>query len=382
MKVFQTTPRILMGAGSFNAIAGEARLLGASRAIVFAGPNIVKAGYAADLEGSLGAAGMKVEVFSEIEPDPSDATAVKAGRAVREAGADLVIGIGGGSNMDIAKVASVLATNDLSLEEMYGPDLVPRPGIDKILVPTTAGTGSEVTPVTVVSDGKGGTKKVVASPYILPRVAVLDPVLTLSLPPAPTAYSGMDALVHAIEAFTSLNATAFTDLFAERAMRLISSHIRNAHLDGRDLDARAAMLEGSMIAGMAFGNAGVTATHAFSYPIGARYHIPHGMANSIMLPSVMEYNLEASPARFAEVGRHIGVEVDGLEDREAALAMVDALRTLIADLELPTDLSGFGARAADVGDMSADVVANERIMANNPRPLTQADAEAIFRSVL
>lgn len=382
MKVFQTTPRILMGAGSFNAIAGEAKRLGASRAILFAGPNIVKAGYVADLEGSLGAAGIEVEVFSDIEPDPPDATAVKAGHAVREAGADLVIGIGGGSNMDIAKVASVLATNDLSLEEMYGADLVQRPGIDKILVPTTAGTGSEVTPVTVVSDEQGGTKKVVVSPYVLPRVAVLDPVLTLSLPLAPTAYSGMDALVHAIEAFTSLNATAFTDLFAERAIRLISSHIRKAYRDGSDLDARAAMLEGSMIAGMAFGNAGVTATHAFSYPIGARYHIPHGMANSIMLPSVMEYNLEASPARFAEVGRHIGVEVDGLEDREAALAMVDALRTLIADLELPTDLGGFGAGAADVGDMSADVVANARIMANNPRPLTQADAEAIFRSVL
>jgi alcohol dehydrogenase class IV len=284
--------------------------------------------------------------------------------------------------MDVAKAASVLATNDLALEEMYGVDLVPRPGLDKILIPTTAGTGSEVTPHAVLTDSGAGTKRVVAGANVLARVAILDPELTLTLPADVTAYSGMDALVHAIEAFTSVNAVPLTDLFAVWAMQIISSSLRRAFRDGGDIEAREAMLEGSMAAGVAFGNAGVTATHAFAYPLGALFGIPHGKANTIMLPAVMEYNLEANPRRFALINGPLGIDASGLDDRDAALKMVEGLRAIIADLELPTTLSEFGIGESDIGGMSADVVANTRILANNPRSIGLEDAEAIYRSVL
>jgi alcohol dehydrogenase class IV len=382
MRVFQTTPRLLMGRGTLSSVTGEAQRLGATTVAVLAGPNIVKAGYVERIEEGLRAAGIHTEVFTDIEPEPSVGTAIRAGEAVRECAADLIVGIGGGSNMDVAKAASVLATNDLALEEMYGVDLVPRPGLDKILIPTTAGTGSEVTPHAVLTDSGAGTKRVVAGANVLARVAILDPELTLTLPADVTAYSGMDALVHAIEAFTSVNAVPLTDLFAVWAMQIISSSLRRAFRDGGDIEAREAMLEGSMAAGVAFGNAGVTATHAFAYPLGALFGIPHGKANTIMLPAVMEYNLEANPRRFALINGPLGIDASGLDDRDAALKMVEGLRAIIADLELPTTLSEFGIGESDIGGMSADVVANSRILANNHRSIGLEDAEAIYRSVL
>lgn len=382
MRMFQTTPRVLMGRGSLTSATGEVQRLGAARVVIFAGPNIVKAGYVARIEEGLGAAGIRTEVFADIEPEPSIGTAKRAGEMAKESAADLIVGIGGGSNMDVAKVASVLATNDVPLEEMYGMDLVPRPGLDKVLIPTTAGTGSEVTPHAVLTDEEAGTKRVVAGANVLARVAILDPELTLSLPADVTAYSGMDALVHAIEAFTSLNAVPLTDLFAVWAIQIISSSLRRAFADGGDIEAREAMLEGSMAAGVAFGNAGVTATHAFAYPLGAVFHIPHGKANTIMLPAVMEYNLEANPRRFALINGPMGIDSQGLDDRGAALKMVEGLRALIADLELPTSLSEFGIEEADIAGMAADVVASSRILANNPRSIGLEDALAVYRSVL
>jgi alcohol dehydrogenase len=210
----------------------------------------------------------------------------------------------------------------------------------------------------------------------------LDPELTLGLPANVTAATGMDALIHAVESFTSKNATSITDMLARQAMQLIAGNIRTAYADGSNLTARSHMLEGSLLAGMAFTNAGVTAVHAFAYPIGAEFHIPHGVANSIMLAPVMEFNKLGNLEKFAEIAEYLGENTIGLSDRVAAAAAVEAMRILAADLKIPAHLSEFGIKDQDIPELAAGVMKVTRLLANNPRELTQQDAEAIYRSVL
>jgi alcohol dehydrogenase class IV len=251
-----------------------------------------------------------------------------------------------------------------------------------IIVPTTAGTGSEVTPIVILSDLEEKLKKGVVSPYLIPSVALLDAELTLGLPSPVTAATGMDALIHAVEAFTSKNAYGMTDMLARQAIRLIIGNIRTAFANGSDLPARIAMLEGSLLAGMAFANAGVTAVHAFAYPIGAEYHIPHGVANSIMLTPVMEFNMLGNLAKFAELADLFGEVTASKTLRERAQTAVEALRTLSKDLQIPDHLSAFGVKEEDIPNLAAGVMKVTRLLANNPREMTQADAEAIYRRML
>jgi|GEM_PF-205819 len=306
----------------------------------------------------------------------------QAGEFAKSSGAEAIVGIGGGSALDIAKTASVLVTNKGPVESLFGIELVGSPGVPTMLVPTTAGTGSEVTPIAILSDETEKLKKGIVSPYLFPRVAVLDPVLTLGLPAHITAATGMDALIHAVEAFTSKNATRVTDMIAVEAMTLITENIRTVFSDGQDLEARSQMLEGSMLAGMAFANAGVTAVHAFAYPIGAEFHIPHGVANSMMLIPVMEFNMIANFRKFAVIAEIFGVPIEGLSDREAAYEAIEALRDLSEDLRLPTSLSEFGVKESDIPFLAQGVMKVTRLLANNPRQLTLSDAEDIYRQVL
>jgi len=259
---------------------------------------------------------------------------------------------------------------------------VKRAGLPTILVPTTAGTGSEVTPIAILSDDGEKLKKGIVSPYLFPRAAILDPELTLALPPAVTAATGMDALIHAVEAYTSKNASNLTDMAAIEAMSLISQNIRRAFADGSNIEARSNMLEGSMLAGVAFANAGVTAVHAFAYPIGAEFHIPHGIANSIMLIPVMEFNMMANFSKFADMAEILGGDTEGLTEREAAFEAIEVLRDLAEDLQIPSALSEFGIKESDIPGLAAGVMKVTRLLANNPRQLTLADAEAIYRKVL
>ena len=382
ISVFRTTPRIVMGAGSLAGAGAEAKALGAGSVLVVTDPGIIAAGLLAPLEASLTEAGLSWRVFSEVEADPRFEIVAACADFAAEQMPDVVLGLGGGSPLDIAKTAAIMLTNPGSISDYYGIDLVPAPGVPTIIVPTTAGTGSEVTPIAILSDTDEKLKIGVVSPHLFPRVALLDPELTLGLPPAVTAASGMDALIHALEAYTSNNATDFTDLLAARAMELISGSLRTAYAQGSDLEARAAMLEGSMLAGMAFANAGVTAVHAFAYPIGAEYHIPHGVANTLMLPPVMRFNLEGCLERFAAIAGFLGRPVQGLDTPEAAQESVQAILALAQDLEVPTSLGQFGVKEQDIPMLAEGVMKVERLLANNPRPLTQADAEAIYREVL
>jgi len=382
IRTFQTAPRIVVGPGCLSQIVSEIQRLGGTRIMVVTDPGLVAAGIVERLEALLEEGGVVFCRFDQVEPDPRLEIAASAAAMISKEQSDLVIGIGGGSAIDIAKIAAILAANDGDLSAYFGIDLIPRPGIKTIIVPTTAGTGSEVTPIVILSDLEEKLKKGVVSPYLIPSLALLDPELTLGLPPHVTAATGMDALIHAVEAFTSKNAYHMTDMLAREAIRLIMANIRTAYANGSDLNARSNMLVGSLLAGMAFANAGVTAVHAFAYPIGAEYHIPHGVANSIMLAAVMEFNMLGNLNKFAEMADLFGEVTRGKTLRQKAQAAVEALRTLSGDLQIPAHLGDFGVKPEDLPQLAAGVMKVTRLLANNPREMTQSDAEAIYRRML
>lgn len=345
-------------------------------------PGLVQSGIVSRVEEALIKAGFFVHRFDDVEPDPSYETAVHAAGRAKEVGADLVIGIGGGSALDIAKVTSILVTNSGPVNVYFGIDLIPKRGLPLLLVPTTAGTGSEVTPIAILSDHHEKLKKGIVSPFLIPATAVLDAELTMGLPPAVTAATGMDALIHAVEAYTSKNANRFTDLLAIEAMTMLYRNIRVAFAKGTDIEARGMMLEGSLLAGMAFANAGVTAVHAFAYPIGAEFHIPHGVANSMMLAPVMEFNAVGNLSKFARMARVFDGEKDGLSDEQAAKFAVLALSGLASDLKISSRLSDFGVKEQDIPALAEGVMKVTRLLANNPRELALDDAIQIYRKVL
>jgi alcohol dehydrogenase class IV len=382
IKMFQATPRIIMGPGSLAKVVDEINRLKCKKIMVVTDAGLVKAGIAGKLEERLTASGINFSIFDRVEPDPSLETAVKAAREIKEQGADLVIGIGGGSAIDIAKTAAVLAVNKGDIASYVGIDLIPEPGLKTIIIPTTAGTGSEATPIVILSDQKEKLKKGIVSPYLFPNIAILDSELTIGLPPHVTAATGMDALIHAVESYTSNNATPMTDIFAVQAINLISHNIRTAFANGNNIEARSNMLEASFLAGMAFANAGVTAVHAFAYPIGAEFHIPHGVANSIMLVPVMEFNILGNLKKFAAMASMLGEETTGLSLRDSANSALNAMSDLMEDLQLPCHLSEFGIKDSDIPALAQGVMKVTRLLANNPRTLTLKDAEEIYRKVL
>lgn len=382
VSLFQSTPRIVMGIGASGQISDEVKRLSGKSVMIITDPGLVKSGICGRIRDGLASSGLETQTFDNVEPDPPFEIASLAAQAVKDCGADIILGVGGGSSLDIAKVASILVTNSSPVSSYFGIDMVSAPGFKTILVPTTAGTGSEVTPIAILSDNNEKLKKGIVSPYLFPSVAILDPELTVGLPAPITAATGMDALIHAVEAFTSVNATSITDMLAEEAMRLISENIRTAFANGSNLEARGKMLEGSLLAGMAFANAGVTAVHAFAYPIGAEFHIPHGVANSIMLWPVMEFNMLGNLGKFAQMAGFLGEKTKGLTERESALRAVKSLRTLAADVEIPTSLSEYGVTQEDIPSLAEGVMKVTRLLANNPRKIKLADAERIYQKVL
>lgn len=380
--LFQTTPRIIMGPGAIQRIGEEARRLGASKVLVVTDKGIMDVGLIQPVEVSLKRAHLRFMVFDGVEPDPRYETVEQCLERIQGKGVDCIIGVGGGSPIDIAKTVAIMVTNRGRIADYFGVDLVPKPGLPTIMVPTTAGTGSEVTPIAILSDEEERLKRGVVSPFLFPSVALLDPELTLGLPPHITAATGMDALIHAIEAYTSVNATEITDMLACRAIKLIYGNIRTVYARGDNLEARSAMMEGSLLAGMAFANAGVTAVHAFAYPIGAEFHIPHGVANTLMFPAVMEFNMLGNLEKFAHIATLFGEDVEGLSDRAAAHRAVEAVRVLAKDLNVPQRLGEFGVREEDVPRLAAGVMKVTRLLANNPRSLVLKDAEEIYLKVL
>ena len=380
--LFRTIPRIVMGPGAIGQIGDEIHEMKPKKVLLVTDKGIVEAGLMKSALKALEKSRINHVIFDGVEPDPRYEIAADCVDMIRREKADLVIGFGGGSPIDIAKSAAIMATNEGPIAEYFGIDLIPKPGLPTVMVPTTAGTGSEVTPIAILSDEGEKLKKGIVSPYLFPTVAILDPELTLGLPPNITASTGMDALIHAIEAYTSVNATDMTDILAFRAMELLYHNIRTAYANGNDLPARSSMMEGSLLAGMAFANAGVTAVHAFAYPIGAEFHIPHGVANTLMLPHVMRFNLLGNLSKFADISEAFDLSIEGMDELQTAEMFVAAIERLAKDLRVPRNLSGFGISEEDVPMLAEGVMKVTRLLANNPRVINLDDAVDIYRAAL
>ena len=373
---FQTAPNILFEAGAARKIAGLVAEFSARRVMLVTDRGVRAAGLTAAAEAGMRAAGMSVAVFEEVVADPPASVIEAAAEMCRAQKIEAVVAIGGGSAMDTAKLAAYLAKTPERLEDIYGIGLARGVRLPLLLAPTTAGTGSEVTPISIVTT-PSHEKKGVVSPRLLPDWAVLDLELTLGLPPAATAATGIDAMVHAVEAYTSRHRkNPLSDQLARQALTLLARSIRTACRDGRDLAARGDMLLGSMLAGMAFANAPVAAVHALAYPVGALFHVPHGLSNALVLGPVLRFNMAAAAALYAELAPL--VDPDGVHGGDFP-ASLDAIAR---DCGVPASLAAVGIGPGHLPKLAQDAMKQTRLLGNNPREMTYEDALAIYAQAL
>ncbi len=374
--------KIVFGTGSFRALADHIRELGGTRPLVVLDHALAEAGFRKTVTGLLDGSGFRYTLFDTVEPEPALERADEGAKAARAGKCDLVVGIGGGSAMDVAKAVAAVAGNKGKAVDYLGLGKVPGPGLRTIMVPTTAGTGSEVTFTAVFVRKNLKKKEGMNSPHLYPDVALLDPQLTLTLPPKATASTGIDALCHAIESYTSVNASPMSEMISLEAVGLIAENLRTCVHNGGDIEAREQMLLGSLYAGLGLANAGVTAVHSLSYPLGGAWGIPHGMANTLMLPAVMAYNLPGAVEKFAVLAEVMGEEVEGISTRDAATLALDAVERLIEDCGLTMTLEEFGIAEKDLPALADVALTVARPLANNPRKVTREDAIGIYREAL
>ena len=379
---FRAAGEMTFGAGAVERLGAAVRRAGGKKILLVVDPGFARTGSFPKVIQSLEKEGLAWVLFDRVEPEPRTIIADQCGETARKEKCDFVLGVGGGSAMDTAKAAAVLATNGGQARDYQGLDKVPRPGLLKGMVPTTAGTGSEVTFTAVFVNEEEKKKAGINSPHLYPDMSVLDPELTLSLPPAPTAFTGMDALAHAVESFTSKAAHSLSEIFSLEAVRLIAKSLRRAVEKGSDLEARSDMLLGSLLAGIGLANAGVTAVHSLSYPLGGRFRVPHGVGNGLLLPAVMEYNALSLPEKFARIAGAMGEKTEGLPVGAAALSAVEAVKHLARDVQVPLRLSDLGIPESAFPGMAEEALKVTRPLENNPRPVSFQDAIQIYRSVL
>lgn len=378
--VFNTTKSIVFRSGAAREIDRHAGSLLGPKVLLITDPGLTKLGLADPAIAALRGAGHEVKVFDAVEADPSVATLMAAVEEGRAAGATGILGFGGGSSLDVAKVAALLLGSDQPLDDAWGVNNAVGPRLPLVLVPTTSGTGSEVTPVAILTVG-GDEKRGVSSPVILPDIALLDAELTLGLPASITAATGVDAMVHAIEAYTSAstNNNPLSRMLAREALRLLGANIDTAVMDGGNVAAREAMLLGSMLAGQAFANSPVAAVHALAYPIGGIFHVPHGLSNALVLTAVLRFNLPAAAAAYAEIAADAFPHLADIAEDSRAEAFVAALQSLIGRLQMPMRLRDVNIPENALPRMASDAMKQQRLLVNNPRPVSETDALAIYR---
>ncbi len=377
---FETTPKIICEQGASQRLGEIARDLGMSQVFLVTDIGLMKAGLIDGALTSLSEAGIKVTVFSDVLADPPEVSVQAAVQAAIAVGADGVIGFGGGSSLDTAKLVGLLAKTPQELPTIYGIGLARGPRLPLIQVPTTAGTGSEVTPIAILTT-PSHEKKGVVSPLLYPDVAVLDSLLTLGLPPAITAMTGVDAMVHAIEAFTSRSKkNALSDALAIKALQLLYTNLPEAVSDGKDAQVRENMLLGSLLAGMAFANAPVGAVHALAYPLGGHYQLPHGLTNSLVLLPVLKFNLPAAEPLYAELGRAILPELNSVSDALAAADFIEAIAAHVITMPYAQRLREVGVKEHELEMLARDAMNVQRLLINNPRDVQFADALSLYQS--
>lgn len=377
---FETSPKIICQQGGADHLGSIAKGLGIRRVLLVTDAGLLKARLIDGALVSLAAAGIHTAVFSEVLADPPESGVQAAVEAALAAGINGVIGFGGGSSLDTAKLVALLACTPQTLPDIYGVGLARGPRLPLIQVPTTAGTGSEVTPISILTT-PGHEKKGVVSPLLYPDVALLDSLLTLGLPPAVTAMTGVDAMVHAIEAFTTrLKKNPLSDALALKALQLLFPNLLAAVNDGQDANVREAMLLGSLFAGMAFANAPVGAVHALAYPLGGHYQLPHGLSNSLVLLPVLQFNLPVAEHLYAQLGRAILPELASANDDAAAIAFIAAIRQRVAAMPFAQNLRQANVPEAALPLLAEDAMKVQRLLVNNPRDVTLDDALALYRA--
>jgi alcohol dehydrogenase len=376
---FTGAKKIVFGNGTFDTLPDHIRELKASRPLVVLDKNLAGTGFRDRVKEILNKEGFKMTLFDkQVEAEPRLELADEGAKAALKGNCDIVVGIGGGSAMDVAKAVAVLAANKNKASDYLGLNKVPGPGLPKIMVPTTAGTGSEVTYTSVFVRQNLKKKEGMNSPYLYPDLALLDPTLTLTLPPVATASTGIDALCHAIESYTSVNASPMSEMFSLEAIALISANLRTCVHEGANLEAREQMLLGSLYAGLGLANAGVGAVHSLSYPLGGKYGVSHGLANTIMLPYVMSFNLPGALEKFTIIAEAMGEITDDLPLREAAYLAVEAVQSLIEDCGVYTTLEDLNIPEEDFPELAKAAMTVLRPLENNPRKVTIEDAIEIY----
>lgn len=382
--MFQTmrfrTPLIIFGMNTVQTVGEEIRKLGGQRVFIITDHGVVQAGILKKVLESLEKEKIAFEIFDQVEAEPSIENLLAAVQKARPVKVDLFIGLGGGSVMDTTKVASVLKVQEADIHDLFGVEKVSRPGLPTIMIPTTSGTGSEVTRNAVFTDKAANLKKVVSSQTIIPTVALVDPSLSLTLPPQITAATGIDAFIHAVESYIAINASPLTDPLALEATRIIAENLGPAVANGQDLQARYNMSLGSLIAGLTLNNAGVGAVHALAYPVGAEYHVPHGIANVVTFIATMEYISLARISKFVKLAEAMGEPVTGLSPREAADRGIKAMGELIKKVGLPGRLRDIGATADKIPAMAKAAFQEKRLLGNTPRQLSEEDIRRILEA--
>ena len=371
---FSIPQNVIFGKGGLQELPQAAKKMQKKKALIISGPHLQKRGMVEKCRDALKAAEIESEAFTETEGNPGTETVEKAAEAYRKSGADFIVAFGGCSPLDVAKAAGVLAVYGGRITDYEGGGKVPGPIMPVIAIPTTAGTGSEVTPFAVITDHSRNYKLSVSSSYLLPSCAILDPELIASVPEKTAAACGVDALVHALEAYLSLAASPFSDMFALKALQMIGSSLR-AYVADRNREAEA-MLLGSLFAGIAFSHARLGNVHAMSHPVSAYFNVPHGMANAVLLPTVVEYNEQAAQGKYYDIYRCVAE--DSVSEKEFVPSMlVEALRLLNRELGIPLCLREAGVQEAYFDAMADDAMKSGNI-AVNPRRTTKEDVLALY----
>lgn len=381
---FQTANHIVAGQNALHSVGEKLHLLGdrVASALIVTQPSMKRMGYVDALVSQLAAKGVHATILTDVLPEPTAENVQEVFDSIAGEHFDVMIGFGGGSVLDATKILSVMKTNDSKVRDLLGTDLVKKPGVPTILIPTTSGTGAEVTPNAIVTLPEQELKVGIISRFMLPQVVILDPVVTVGLPKAITAATGMDAFTHALESFISNKANPISDMFALESIRLIASSIVEAYQNGASIEAREKMLIGSMYGGMALTAAGTAAVHALAYPLGGKFKIAHGVANSMLLPHVMEFNMDEITERLSLVAGPMGIETDGCSASHAAEQVVEKIVEWTRVLEIPQDLREYGIKEEDVPEMAVSASKVTRLLDNNPKKLSLENMEAIYRKLL
>ena len=370
--------KIVFGTGCIQTLVNDYQKLGLKKLFVLTAPPIRP--LIDDALGELTAAGIAIETYQDIVAEPTVNDFKRILDVARTFGADSVLGIGGGSVLDVTKLVAAFINSDQQVEDCFGTGFIQKKGLWFACLPTTAGTGSEVSPNAILLDERDHLKKGIVSPYLIADAAYVDPKLTWTVPAKVTADTGMDALTHCIEAYTNKFAHPAVDIYALQGIRLIAAHLERAVKDGKDVEAREAMALGSLYGGLCLGPVNTAAVHALSYPLGGEFHIPHGLSNAILLPSVMKFNMPACLERYAQVSVAFGL-AEGKNAEETAQRGVDFIYQLADAVGIPKKLTDLGIPQTAVDGMAKAAMEVQRLLKNNPREVTEQDARNIYNSL-